>query len=152
MEYLYLVLSVSLVINLIESGGTAPAGDISRLRGGEIPHVSREWLLQATHLRSNVPVDKSPLPGIAGLFSIKMLRKYASCLCKVSSQLEGERVHWRYLYWLGSIYLRTYWVGNLDSREAPPPPPPPTCSESLCLANIITSCWEGDQQTRLAPQ
>ena len=39
---MYLVLGVGLVINLIESGGTAPAGDISRLRGGEIPHVQRQ--------------------------------------------------------------------------------------------------------------
>ena len=36
-------------------------------------------------------IDKSPLPGNAGLFSIKMLRKYARCLCKVSSGLEAER-------------------------------------------------------------
>ena len=91
---MHLVLSVSLTIDLIESGGTAPAG-VSRLRGGQIPHVDRqaerELLRQATHLRSNVPIDKSPLPGNAGLFSIKMLRKYARCLCKVSSGLEAER-------------------------------------------------------------
>ena len=37
----YLVLSVSLVINWIESGRTVPAGDISRLRGGQVPHVDR---------------------------------------------------------------------------------------------------------------
>ena len=39
---MYLVLSVGLVINLIESSGTAPAGDISRLRGGQVPHVDRQ--------------------------------------------------------------------------------------------------------------
>ena len=39
---LYLVLSMSLVINWIESGRTVPAGDISRLRGGQVPHVDRK--------------------------------------------------------------------------------------------------------------
>ena len=89
---------MSLVVNLIESGRTAPAGDISGLGGGQVPHVVREGDTTASSMRPNVSIDKSPLPGNAGLFSIKMLRKYARCLCKVSSQLEGERVHWRYLY------------------------------------------------------
>ena len=78
------------------------------------------------------------------LFSIKMLRKYTGCLCKVSWRLKGERVHWRYLYCV-SIYLnRTYCLGNLDSPEAPPPPPPPpTCSESLCLlTSSPVAGWE----------
>ena len=73
-----------------------------------------------------------------------MLRKYAGCLCKVSSRLEAERVYWRYLYSV-SIYLwRTYCLGNFDSGEAPPPPPPPlTCSESLCLlTSSPVAGWE----------
>ena len=57
-----------------------------------------------------MPIDKSPLPGNAGLFSIKMLRKYTRCLCKVSYGLEEREL-------TGGIYTGQYLSQNLLGGE-----------------------------------
>ena len=78
-----------------------------------------------------------------------MLRKYASCLCKVSSQLEERESSLEvFILCYCAVFIPGLAGWGIFTLKRPRHPQPPlTCSESLCLSNIITS-WCGGVSTK----